>query len=173
MVPQRLDQLERFAAISRLEERRRLGAGVDHIRLVIGRRLDLPDPFDAGAGIGSEVHGGTLGLGPGPAKIIGIVDARAPVFAGSGCEHPRPVPAAVDADPVDRLHQELRRIEGPLCSFLIRTPDPQTFTGAHQYQGFSHDPSLALLKRREHCGFRQGPGAADLRVRARRRARRR
>jgi hypothetical protein len=108
VVPQRADEFERLAAVGRPEQRRRLGAGVEHIGIVGPAGLYLPDALDAAAQVLRELHGRALGLGPGLTEVVRAVDARSEMLAGATDEHSRGSTARVDAGCVDPLHEELR-----------------------------------------------------------------
>ena len=139
VVPQRPDELEGLAAVRRPEQRRRLGAGVDHPGIVRPARLDLPDPLDAAAEALGKLHGRPLGLGPRVAEVVGAVDARPEMLTGATDEHPRGSTAGVDTGRVDALHQELRVRPGPRSPGLIRPADPQPLLRPDQQHCFGHD----------------------------------
>ncbi len=75
MVPEGADQLEAAASVVGAEQRRRFGAGPDHVRLVRAGRHQLPDPPEAGAGVGRERDRRVVGLVPGDAEVVACRDA--------------------------------------------------------------------------------------------------
>src|SRR4051794_4758830 len=93
-----------------------------------------------------------MSLGPGLSQVIGVVDARTPVFAGPTNQESRLGASGIDAGSVDGLHQELRIRPLPVLPSLVGAPDPQTLLGANKDYRLTH---LALPRLRLRCAARR------------------
>jgi hypothetical protein len=128
--PEAAHQLVGPAAVRRAEQRRRLGAGVDHVGFRRTCRRDLPDPLDRCSGVRWEGQRRDVRLLPRDAKVVADGDARAEMRTVDADEQSRRGPPRVDGNRVDRVTAEERVADPPRSTIVVAGSQEQALLGA-------------------------------------------
>src|SRR5439155_18571190 len=121
--------------------RRRLGAGVDHLRLVRASGEDLPDALERGAGVLGEAQGRGFGRGPAAAEVVAGGEHRTPVLAPGPRQQPPPPVARVVGEGVHGLAGEVGPAHLPARARRGGAEQEGTLHGANQ----QHDVTVPDL----------------------------
>ena len=152
VVEQSLHRRPRHPGVVGAEERRRLDAAPDDVRLLRAPGHDLPHLRERQPRRLREAHRLPFGSAPAPPEVVARADRRPPVVAVHAGQEPRAAAALIEGERVHGLAGEVRAVHPPPRARRVGGEDEGALGGSDEDEDVAQDVAGGGDAARRHGG---------------------